>query len=42
MMAVCKMCDSVPSAIYSPVCNVLPSMENLAHPTYRLYDNINV
>ena len=31
------MCDSVPSARYSPVCNVLRQWKTSLIPTYRVY-----
>ena len=36
-MVVFKMRDSVPSARYSPVCNVLRQWETSLIPTYRVY-----
>ena len=36
-MAVFKMCDSVPSLRYSPVCNVLRQWKTSLIPTYRVY-----
>ena len=43
-MVVFKMCDSVPSARYSPVCNVLRQWKTsliLTYRVYRLYDYIH-
>ena len=37
MMLVFKMCDSVPSARYSSVCNVLRLWRISLIPTYRVY-----
>ena len=36
-MVVFKMCDSVPSASYSSVCNVLRQWNIPLIPTYRVY-----
>ena len=36
-MVVFKMRDSVPSARYSPVCNVLRQWKTSLIPTYRVY-----
>ena len=36
-MVVFKMCDSLTSAIYSPVCNVLRQWKTSLIPTYRVY-----
>ena len=44
MMVVFKMCDSVPNARYSSVCNVLHQWSISLIPTYtvyQLYDNNN-
>ena len=37
MMMVFKICDSVPSSRYSPVCNVLRQWKTSLIPTYRVY-----
>ena len=39
-MVVFKMRDSVPSARYSPVCNVLRQWKTSLIPTYRVYDSM--
>ena len=36
-MVVFKMCDSVPSLRYSPVCNVLRQWKTSLIPPYRVY-----
>ena len=40
-MVVFKMCDSVPRARYSPVCNVLRLWRIPTYRVYRLYDKLS-